>query len=333
MVQKILSLLLGLCLFSACQHDGQNVFMHQDGSIKIYRYDRLQYQASLSNSVSAIQKMRIESPQATKILIEDVLELGTVNSPKVNERIRDYYKDTVLANLMLDVRDKFKDVSDLEKQFTKVFDRLKKEIPSLVVPRIYTQVSALNQSVVVGDSLLGISLDKYMGEDYPLYKRYYYAFQRKTMTPDRILPDCISFYLISQYPFSWEWEHRTLFDVMMYRGKIAWVVEKVLKADGSGRVALGYSANEVKWCKKKGPDMWQFMLKHGYMESMDPMMIRAFTSTVPNSFLEEEDIPAGIGTWMGMKIVDAYMSQHKGVSLHDLLQCSDYQFILNNTKF
>ena len=332
-MQKILLILLSIITLSACYSDGQKAFTHKEEGIQIYRYDRLQYEASLSNSVAAIQKMKIESPQATKILIEDVLGLGKVNSPKVNEHIRDYYKDTVLIQIMTDVHERFKDVSHLEKEFSKVFKKLKKEIPSFVIPKIYTQISALNQSVVVGDSLLGISLDKYLGEDYPLYKRYYYAFQRKTMNPERILPDCLTFYLISQYPFSWEWEHRTLFDVMMYRGKIAWVVEKLLKADGSGKVAFGYSSDEVKWCKKKGPDVWNIMISRHYMESMDPMMIRGFTTTDPNHFLEEKNIPSGIGTWMGMKIVDSYMKQHKDVTLEQLLLTTDYHHVLNVTKF
>ena len=320
-------------MLSACHSDGGKVYVNQTDQIEIYRYDRLQYEASFLNSVSAIQKMNIESPQATKILIEDVLGLGSVNTPKVNELIRDYYKDSVLIQVMADVNKRFKDVSAMEEDFTKVFKRLKKELPDLVVPKIYTQISALNQSVVVGDSLLGISLDKYLGEDYPIYKRYYYAFQRKSMNPDRIIPDCLTFYLISQYPFSWEWKHRSLFDVMMYRGKIAWVVEKVMKADGSGKVALGYNDDEIKWCKKMGPEVWNTMMSRHYMESMDPMMIRGFTMTDPNRFLEHKNIPSGIATWMGMQIVELYMDQHKKVTILDLLRTTDYQDIMKNTKF
>ena len=333
-MQKILLILLCIFTLSACHTDRQKAFMHkEEQTIEIYRYDRLQYEASLSNSVAAIQKMNMESPQATKILIEDVLGLGAVDSPKINERVRDYYKDTVLVQVMTDVRNKFSDLTDLEEQFTKGFKRLKKELPDLVVPRIYTQISALNQSVVVGDSLLGISLDKYLGEDYPIYKRYYYAFQRKSMNPERILPDCFKFYLISQYPFGWEWEHRTLFDVLMYQGKIAWVVEKALKADGLGRVALGYSREEVKWCDKKAKEVWEIMQTRNYMTSMDPMLIRAFASTDPNRILKERNIPSGIGTWMGMQIIERYMKQHKDVTMDELLQCTDYHRILRDTRF
>ena len=111
------------------------------------------------------------------------------------------------------------------------------------------------------------------------------------------------------------------------------MVEKALKADGSGKVALGYNDDEIKWCKKKGPEVWEIMNSRRYMESMDPMMIRGFTMTDPNHFLEEKNIPSGIATWMGMQIVDRYMSQHKKVTVEQLLKSTDYQRILADTNF
>ena len=45
---------------------------------------------------SALQKMSLDCPRATKILIEDVLMLGTVDEPAINERLCEYYSDTIL---------------------------------------------------------------------------------------------------------------------------------------------------------------------------------------------------------------------------------------------
>ena len=332
-MQKILFILLTTFILSACQFGGQKDFMRHNEDIRIYRYDRLQYEATVMNSVSALQKMNTESPQATKLLIEDVLCLGPVNTPHINEKLRDYYKDSVLTQVMMDVTHQFKDVSDLEEKFTKAFDRLKKELPDLVVPRIYTQISALNQSIVVGDSLLGISLDKYLGEEYPLYKKFYYAYQRKSMNPERILPDCLTFYLFSQYPFLWETEHRTLFDIIMYRGKIAWVVEKALKANGSGQKALGYTDEEMDWCNENALKVWNVMSGRKHLQSTDPMLIRAYTYPDPNLILQEKNVPSGVGIWIGVQIIKEYMKQHKDVTMAELLQCTDYHKLLKDTRF
>ena len=92
-------------------------------------------------------------------------------------------------------------MDEVEKGLNKGFRKLKKEVPDTKVPFIYSQVSAFNESIILVDSLLGISLDKYMGEDYPLYKRFYYDYQCRSMRPERIVPDCFAFYPLLS-PFS-----------------------------------------------------------------------------------------------------------------------------------
>ena len=137
---------------------------------------------------------------------------------------------------MKDALLKFDDISDIEKELTDGFEKLKHEVPFIRIPSVYSQFSALNESVVVGDSLLGFSIDKYMGEDYPLYKRFYYNYQRKSMKPERIVPDCFVYYLMSEYPFPMD-GNRTLLDLIMHFGKIHYVVAKI----------LNYSSVEKNW--------------------------------------------------------------------------------------
>ena len=199
---RLIFILLSVIVFSACRSDKQkDDFSFSE--IRIARYDRLQYEATVQNSFFSLQRMNTEFAQETRLLVEDVLDLGSVNMLDMNERLCTYFSDSILVHLMEDVGEKFKDVSNIEESLTHGFKNLKKEIPELPVPKIYTQISALNQSIVVGDSILGISLDKYMGDDYPLYKKYYYANQRRSMSPEYIVPDCFTFYLLGQYPFLW----------------------------------------------------------------------------------------------------------------------------------
>ena len=43
------------------------------------------------------------------------------------------------------------------------------------MPEVYTQVGAFDQSIIVANDMLGISLDKYLGADYPLYRKFGYG--------------------------------------------------------------------------------------------------------------------------------------------------------------
>lgn len=152
---RLIFILLSIIVFSACRSDKQKDDFSFSG-IKIARYDRLQYEATVQNSFFSLQRMNTEFSQETRLLIEEVLDLGSVDMVDMNDRLCAYFSDSILVHLMEDVGEKFKDVSNLEQHLTQGFSNLKKEIHELPVPQIYTQISALNQSVVVGDSILGI---------------------------------------------------------------------------------------------------------------------------------------------------------------------------------
>lgn len=323
---RLLCLLTAMLVFSACHRDRQKGGGVPDMGIKVARYDRLQYEAVVMNSFTAMQRMNLDFPRATKLLIEDVLGLGTVSDPNINERLCAFYADSTLLRLMAEVEDRFKDMTELEQGLSDGFRRLKKEIPSLKIPRVYAQISALNQSVVVADSLLGFSLDKYMGADYPLYKRYYYDYQLRWMTPERILPDCFMFYLFSQYPFGWMPGRRSLQDVILYRGKVNWVVCHLLDYK-SIEDFLGYTEEEKEWCKANLKKMWEWMKERNLPASTDPMVIRAFTHADPSFVFEGVKVPPYLGSWLGMKLVEIYLKQHEGLGMSALLDTHDFPAI------
>lgn len=327
-MRRIIFILLSVIVFSACHTGGRKDDPSDNVDIRVFRYDRLQYEATVLNSLLAWQKMNTEWSHATRLLIEDVLEIGTVDQPDIYERMNVYFSDSALVELMEDANKKFRDISEIEKDLTKGFRKLKEELPSLPLPRVYSQISALNQSVVVTDSLLGFSLDKYMGSDYPLYKRYYYSYQRRFMSPARIVPDCLIFYLQGQYPFAWEEGHRTLFDIIMYRGKIAWIAEHVLGSDKLGALALGYTDEELGWCGKNKDQLWKWMADNHHLSSTDPMVIRSYISSNPGFVFLKQQMPPCMGVWLGMSLTDRWMKEHADATIGDLLACTDFEEIL-----
>ncbi len=300
--------------------------------IAIARYDRLLYEYVSAHSVVAWQKMNTDYTRITRLLIEDILQLGSVMEPSINQQLISYFKDSVLIQLFDDVEEKYRNLDFLEKQLAGSFRQLKKEIPSLTVSRIYTQVSALNESIIVEDSLIGISLDKYMGRDYPLYRDYYYDYQCRTMTPDRIAPDCLSFYLQYEYPFGFM-TRPSLLNVILYFGKIHYIVSRVLGYN-SMEEELGYTPEEIKWCRKNKNLVWERMVARGHLRSTDPMIVRSYTRPSPQPVhFSGEEAPPFIGIWMGARIIESYMKNNRKVTFRQLLEDKDYLRILHESGF
>lgn len=317
-------------LFSCLSGGGKDSRANSQ-NITIHRYDRLQFEFITANSFTALQRMNTDFPRPTKLMIEEVLEIGQVDSDKINERMYEYFQDTTLLKLLIDAEVKFKDLSWLEDKLDNAVNLMRKELPDLEIPYFYAQFSALNESVVVTDTMVGFSVDKYMGTEYPLYKRFYYDHQRRSMKPERIAPDCLTFYLMSEYPAPWL-PKITLLDVMIQYGKINWIVAKLLGYERLEEV-LDYNEKEIEWCRKNKRALWETMLKEGHLDATDLRIIHGYTHREPLYPILQDDAPMTVGVWMGVLIVDAYMNKHNDLSFADLLKKTNYRSMLTDLEF
>ena len=202
------------------------------GNVKVAvaRYDRIESLFLTTGDYSAMQQMNTYFPMQTRTLIEDVLRLGKVDDPDINAKFLLFYQDSTLQHLLGDVQRQYADMADINEELTDAFERLKDELPALEVPQIYAQIGSFDQSIVVGHRTLGISLDKYLGADYPFYRDNYTDEQRRMMTRSMIVPDCLGFYILSHFPMPHDRE-LTQDDRDRHMGKIQWVVNRITRRD------------------------------------------------------------------------------------------------------
>lgn len=199
-------------------------------NIKIERYDRLQSRYLTTGDYVALKSMNISYPTETRTLIENVLQLGTVDQPHINETLLEFYKDSTLQKIIIEAEKQYTSMDDINMQLTNAFKNLKELIPSITIPKIYAQIGALNQSVIVGDESIGICLDKYLGVEFEPYHKYYFKHQLNSMTREHIVPDCLTFYILSCYPLKdFEITKQEIRDLHM--GRVMWVVNKIMETE------------------------------------------------------------------------------------------------------
>ena len=221
-------LLVASFLLSACELRLKPFEEESEHRMEVFRYDRLESQYLTTGDLSALQQMSTEYPMETRTLIEDILHIGEVNDPQINKKFLTFFQDSTLQMIVSDAESQYANMDDINQQLNKAFFNLKGRIPDMPLPQVYAQIGALDQSIVIGNQSIGISLDKYLGEDYPLYKKFYSASQLKAMSRSYIVPDCLSFYLLSLYPMP-DFEQRSQIDRDLHIGKIMWVCNQALE--------------------------------------------------------------------------------------------------------
>lgn len=218
-------LLCTACEFKLKPNDDDN----NAESMKVERYDRLQSRYLITGDFSALQQMNTEYPIETRTLVEKMLQIGQVSDHDINEKFLHFYQDSTLQTLINDAESEYANMDDINEALEKSFGNLKKWLPDMPLPHVYTQIGAFDQSIVVGEKMIGISLDKYMGAKYPLYKRYGYSNEQlESMGRNNIVPDCLTFYLLSLYPMD-NYDSRSQLEKDLHMGKVMWVVNKALE--------------------------------------------------------------------------------------------------------
>ena len=232
MTNRIYYILLSVLLFlSACEVKLKPNEDEDDAAhIKVERYDRLQSRYLVTGDFSALQQMNTEYPIETRTLVEKMLQIGDVSDQGINEKFLRFYQDSTLQTIISDAGSEYADMDDINKQLEKTFAKLKEWLPNMPIPRVYAQIGALDQSIVVGDKMIGISLDKYMGPKYPIYQKYDYSEEQlRSMGRSSIVPDCATFYLLSIYPME-NYDSRSQLEKDLHMGKVMWVVNKAMDA-------------------------------------------------------------------------------------------------------
>ncbi len=119
---------------------------------------------------------------------------------------------------------------------------------------------------------------------------------------------------------------------MIHQGKLMYFVDALLP-EMEDSLKIGYTSNQLEWCKKNEAQMWLTLVENKMLYSSKRMDIIRYINDAPytNGFPIES--PGRTGIWIGWQIVRQYMNKHPEITLPQLMQNSDYQGILNASGY
>lgn len=299
-------------------------------NIKIERFDSLFWGLDTTRLAEEFAKLQAEHPNITPIYTENVVQFGHPDSAITHDTYKLFRSNKEVGKLYEDALKIYADVSDIEKNLTEAFRRAKYFLPQFPTPRVYCHVSGLNQSLIVDEEFISLSIDNYLGADYQLYKEIgIYKYQRPNMRREKVAPDYITAWLSSE--FSNSLADNLLSDMIRY-GKILYTVS-VLLPKTPERVIMGYSEEQWEWVKKNEANMWNALIASKDLYTTSMMIKNQYIGDGPFTKPFTQESPGRAGTYIGWRIVENYMKYNPQISIQQLLQQPDAQIILNNSNY
>ncbi|RZT93163.1 gliding motility-associated lipoprotein GldB [Ancylomarina subtilis] len=325
-----LSMLLGLaCVFVACQSNKLKVDVSDiELDIKIDRFETDLFALKKNGSLNELKE---KYPKVLKLYSERVIGLGQVEDPNFPIYLNKFLNDSTM-NLVADRIDSvFPNLDSQENELTEGFKHLKYYYPNKTIPKLFSQLSGFNQSIVVDEGLIGVSLDKYLGKDcdfYAFLSRPIYL--RENMTPERIAQDILLAYGLTEFPF--KAKAQNLMEQMIYQGKILYFLQALMPEKAEYDI-MKYSPEDLQWCVNNEAQVWAYLIEQKHLFSTESSMLRNYIHDAPFTTGMPQESPGRIGTWIGLQIVKSYMTKHSEISLQDMMANNDYAAILRESAY
>jgi len=259
-----------------------------------------------------------------------MIAIGGTEQPNFPELLYSFVSDTLIRKLELNVAQKI-DTIQLRKELETAFKHYKYYFPSKDIPVVYTCISGFNQSVVISEKLIGVSLDKYMGTESPFYEQLGLpVYKRKNMHPAKMLPDMMQAWSDAEWPKAEK--DNSLLSHMIQQGKVLYFMDAMLP-DLNDTLKVGFTQKQLEFCRKTEAKMWTYLAEHKMLFTTDRMSIKRFIDDGPYTATFSEESPARTGVWLGWQIVRSYMKKNKEIKISDLMNNTDYQSILNQSGY
>lgn len=279
---------------------------------------------------SAIPTLKASYGEFFDIFIYRMISIGGVEQENFPEMLYSFISDSLIRNLKINVDEKL-DTVQLRKELEIAFKHYKYYLPVKELPVIYTCISGLNQSVVTAESLIGISLDKYLGVDSRFYEQLGLpVYKRRNMHPEKIVSDVMYAWAVTEWPKNDN--GNSLLSQMIHEGKMMYFLDAMLP-DLPDTLKIGYTNRQLHYCNRNEASMWTFLAEHKLLYATDRMSIKRFIDDGPYTSAFTDQSPSRTGVWLGWQIVRSYMKQNKDVKLADLMNNNDFQLILNQSGY
>lgn len=256
--------------------------------------------------------------------------LGLADAPAFQQGLDMFLNHEAIAKLYADTESRFAGDTAWVAELQQAFGRYAEAFPQSALPRVLTHVSGLNQSVVTVDSLLSISLDCYLGADYPLYEQRYYIYERGLHESGRIACDAMEVWLRTRYPY--ESKRNALLDRMVYEGKILYALASIFPEADEYRL-LGYTDTQAEWCRANEAEIWHQVISRKHLFNTESMLINKYVEPAPFVSALHPDSPGRLGRWIGYQIVKRYAHEKKQNAAEILASPDNAGEILTESKY
>ena len=124
----------------------------------------------------------------------------------------------------------------------------------------------------------------------------------------------------------------SLLEEIIYRGKLIYVLT-VLLPNESESVIMGYTPDQMKWVKGYEKNMWLMLVESKDLFTTHLIQKGRYLNDGPFTLPFTQESPARGGVYIGWQIVESFMKRNPQVTLQQLMELHNAQYILEMSGY
>lgn len=332
-----LSSLVMLLFLTSCNNDPLNIDVSSiDLSLDVIRMDEAVFDADWKDDQNAHKKLNEEYGEYYTFYSQFIL-----NNPS---SLSDIVMQNKMSRFAMDptMRQFFKAEHELlgggefdsyHKELTDAFKHFNYYFPEEDIPVILLYQSGFNYKIVPNDTLLGIGLEWYIGNDHELIKKLspqaFPNFEKNKMRAEYLVVDAVKGFLKVKFQDYQQMDN--LVSVMVYYGKILYLTDAMLH-EKEDAVKMNYSVEEWEWLERNEKQIWTYLAENKLLFDNNLRTITQWVNDGPFTNGLPQESPSRVGIYIGWQLVKDYMERHPETSMNDLIEMKDYNKILSAYK-
>ncbi len=329
-----------VCFISSCtcQHQKpqpkkEKEVKKSDINVDIIRFEKELFACNPDQLDNELDRLDAKYPLFFKIFYNQVLAIPQAGSKEMQQQVmRDFLTKKAMRGLYDTVQQHCPDLDFLQSDLQTAFANYKSFFPEKPVPTVLTCISEFSYSVFTAtDSILGISLDKYLGPGYIYYPAVFqeYTFMIPTFDRKYMAIDCANVLGANIVPVPDD--KSTLLDKMVAEGKILYFIQSLLPQKKENDI-IKYTAKQWKWCKENEQQIWSYFLDKNLLYDTQFEQFK-YVKEGPTTYGMPKESPGKVGAWLGWQIVQKFMEEKPNTTLKELIAITDGQKILTGSKY
>ena len=339
---KKLAAILLVIIFVACNNKGTKAPDVSDikVTVPVERFDRDFFNIDTNSVSSGLDALFAKYPVLGPIFLQNILGLDSSNALQgVAYFIR------LTRNVYEDANKTFSNTNDLQQQFETAFKYVKYYFPNYPVPKLITVVGPLDALArnrnsytpdFLGPDFLGISLQFYLGKDYPAYNDPYFveniapAYRSRRFSKEYIIADGMQLIVDDLYPD--QSAGKPLVEQMVEKGKQWWLLDKFLP-NVPDSVKTGYTQAQLDWCLENEGLIWNYITRNERLDAIDPATLQTYIGEGPfTQGFSQEFSPGNLGQWLGWRIVQKFEENNTSLKPAEIM-VSSARKIIDEAKY